>query len=78
MIELIFSKLGMALAGLLALLGLWKWGSWQKRRAEEAEAKAQAAEKAAEVLRDQEKRREKVDSASPDELVDYWRGVRHD
>lgn len=71
--SLVFSKVWAILAGALALLALWFRGTWQKRRAEQAEARAQAAEKMAETMREQEKRREKVDSAAPDELVDYWR-----
>jgi FtsZ-interacting cell division protein ZipA len=72
-IETLISKIGAAIVGLFVLVGLWLRGTWHKRRAEEAEARAEVAEKTLEAKREEQKRHEKVDQASNDELVDYWR-----
>ena len=73
MIETLISKIGAAIFGLLILIGLWLRDIWHKRRAEEAEARAEVAEKTLEAKREEQKRHEVVDQASTDELVDYWR-----
>ena len=73
MIETLISKIGAAIFGLLILIGLWLRDIWHKRRAEEAEARAEVAEKTLEAKREEQKRHEKVDQSTPDELVDYWR-----
>jgi len=72
-IETLISKIGAAIFGLLILIGLWLRDIWHKRRAEEAEARAEVAEKTLEAKREEQKRHEVVDQASTDELVDYWR-----
>ena len=73
MFETLISKIGAAIFGLLILIGLWLRGTWHKRRAEEAEARAEVAEKTLEAKREEQKRHEKVDKSTSDELVDYWR-----
>ena len=73
MIETLISKIGAAIFGLLILIGLWLRDIWHKRRAEEAEARAEVAEKTLEAKQEEQKRHEVVDQASTDELVDYWR-----
>jgi hypothetical protein len=72
-IETLISKIGAAIFGLLILIGLWLRDIWHKRRAEEAEARAEVAEKTLEAKREEQKRHEVVDKASTAELVDYWR-----
>jgi FtsZ-interacting cell division protein ZipA len=73
MFESLISKIGAAIVGLFVLVGLWLRGTWHKRRAEEAEARAEVAEKNLEAKQEEQKRHEVVDQASNDELVDYWR-----
>jgi len=73
MLELLFSKLGAALLGILGILALWLRGSWYRNRAEQAEAQAKVAEKSAEAIQEERKRHEQVDKKTDDELVDYWR-----
>jgi FtsZ-interacting cell division protein ZipA len=73
MFESLISKIGAAIVGLFVLVGLWLRGTWHKRRAEEAEARAEVAEKTLEAKQEEQKRHEVVDQASNDELVDYWR-----
>jgi hypothetical protein len=71
--ETLISKIGAAIVGLFVLVGLWLRDIWHKRRAEEAEARAEVAEKTLEAKQEEQKRHEVVDQASNDELVDYWR-----
>jgi FtsZ-interacting cell division protein ZipA len=71
--EILISKIGAAIVGLFVLVGLWLRGTWHKRRAEEAEARAEVAETTIKVKQEEGKRHEKVDQSTPDELVDYWR-----
>lgn len=75
-LKMIFSKLGVITGTILGVLGLWLWGKRQQTKRREAEAKLEVAEKNIEVKKEEDKRHEKVDSMSPDELVDYWRGKR--
>ena len=42
--ETLISKIGTAIVGLFVLVGLWLRGTWHKRRAKEAEARARTAE----------------------------------
>ena len=72
----IFSKVGAALGALLGVLGLWFWGRHNQAKRQEAEALAEVAETTLAVKEEQEKRHEKVDQLTPDELVDYWRRER--
>lgn len=72
-LQMIFSKLGGAAGALLGVLGLWLWGRRQQAKRQEAEARVVVAETTIEVKKEEERRHEKVDQASDDELLDYWR-----
>jgi len=73
LLRLIFSKVGAVLGAVLGFLGLWAWGRHQQAKRQEAEARAEVAETILEVKKEEERRHEKVDQSTPDELIDYWR-----
>ena len=75
-LSLLFSKLGAIGAGILAVLALWFYGKHQKVKRVEAEAKVEVAETTLEVKDEIAKREEKVDAMSPDDVIDYFGGVR--